>query len=531
MRKYFILCLVSSLAGCSQSERHDETKTRIGLSQSIINNKILSAKSGNVVSHGGYDKFVSNDLWVDKKPIIISKKEKYPKLKRRFSYIAGSKLPLTVLANDLSIATGVFFNLSPELITGVRSTTGSIETEEKESGAQTKDIDFITAIRPDWVNESIEDVINKFTNLLNISWSYDAKTNTVLLYKYISKTYRVHLTGETINQSSAMTNESLVSGGGDNGGSVSGSSISTNVSINSNPWQGLISKLDVIKSEGGKYAADMHQFTITVNDTEKVHDDVEKLIENINKSALREIVFNVTLMTVTASQKDFQSVNFESLYEKTLNSVGFSSARNIESNASTFSFINEQENVDHFEGANIFLDVLSSIGKASIVDHFEKTTLNNGIAPIMLARNRPYLRTVSNIDDTEGSSNVYSSGSSASLTDLVTGFFLTLRPHIVNDKKILVSMTLNRRSAASEFEKVEVSPEISLERPDIQDDSDFQQFTIGNNETKIIAGSVKDDLSIINSGTIDNDVWWLGGSSESGNERRKMVLFVTAKLL
>lgn len=529
MNKYIVFLTTVALASCASTERHVESRARVGIDQNKVSVSIQKMKSGDLTTEGGYKQYIVDDYWVDTNAIITKRKKTNSVLKRKITYVSSRPISIEELADDISKASGVHLSLAPEVILGLRTINASIDSKtvsKTEGGSQSKDLSFLTKIRADWVKTDLKEVLNTISTRLNISWTHSPETNTISLYKYRSVSYKVHLSSDVIEQTTQMTNESLVSSG-TGSASVSGSAISTSVRQKTDPWNGLIDKLEVIKSDGGRFSADRFNLQITLNDTEQTHATFSKMVKSINKESLREVVFDISLMTVTGKQKDLYGVNYNALYEKSLNAVGFASQRPVESALSTLFGQHIKSNPDHFEGAEIFLDALSSIGKGSIVDNFQRTVLNNGTAPIMLSRNRPYLRKVS----IPVSGSNFNQNGEASLTDLVTGFYLTLKPHLINEDDMLVTLNINRRSAPGEFESVDAGAGIFLERPDIQDDSDYRVFKISNNQTKIIAGSIREDVTARSNGTVDNDLWWLGGSQENSNERRMMILFVTARIL
>lgn len=529
------LLICTWLVSCSTHEtRKAKVEGGIGLNGSKASVAIQRMKDGDVTSDPKIEDYIVDDYWVNPVPIITAKKERDPALNRRFSYVTSQNISIEKLAQDIGLASGVQFTLAPEVIYGLRlsdklneetgSPTDDDEDKKKSGGKKAKDLRFITTLRAAWVDASLFDVVSQLTSQLNISWDYNPNINTIHLYKYRSATYDVHLPGENIEYATRMTNESLVSG--DGSASVSGSAISTDVEISTDPWVGLTERLKVIASDGGRFSTDRANFKVTLNDTDEVHDKFESMLDELQKDALKQIVFDISLLTVTGNQKELYGLNFEALYENTVG-ASLSTLRPIDAALSSMSLGVSKSNDSHIRRASAFVDALSSYGQAMIVNNYQKSTLNNQVTSIMQSRNRPYLRQVS--IPVEGSD--YNQNGEASLTDLVTGFSLSVRPHMINESEMLVSMTINRRSAPDDFESVDAGAGIFLERPDIKDDSEFQQFIIGNNQTKIIAGAVTEQSQSDQRGAVDRDVWWLGGSTGYTQERQMMVLFITARII
>lgn len=534
--KYTLSLLVTiiftQLIGCNTHEvRKSRVEGGIGVVGSNVSTAIQRMKEGDIVDEARIEDYIVSDFWVNPVPIITAKKERDPELNRRFSYVTSQNISIEKLAQDIGLASGVQFTLAPEVIYGLRlseklTEETDVTKDEKSSGNsnKAKDLRFITSLRAAWVDTTLFDVVSQLTSQLNISWRYNKSINTIHLYKFRSETYDVHLPGENIEYSTRMSNESLVKG--DGSASVSGSSISTDVGITTDPWVGLTERLRVITTEGGRFSTDRANFKVTVNDTDVVHEKFTKMLAELQKDALKQIVFDISLLTVTGSQKDLYGLNFEALYENTVN-ASLSTLRPVDAALSAASLGVDKSTVSHVRKANAFVDALSSYGQAMIVNNYQKSTLNNQVTSIVQSRNRPYLRQVS--IPVEGSN--FNQNGEASLTDLITGFSLSVRPHLINESEMLVSLTINRRSAPDEFESVDAGAGIFLERPDIKDDSEFQQFIIGDNQTKIIAGAINEQSQTSSSGAVDRDMWWLGGSSGLNQERIMMVIFITARIL
>ena len=523
-----ILPTLFSLLSCETNDSINDQQSTIRVDGAYLERQVRSARSGAVQSGPTAEAYISNSLWVDPTPKVIKAAIKYPELDRRVTLMSSVPLTLNAIAQDLSLASGLQFRLAPELMQQISQSvninanndvTAAAEQQDKEAPSAS----FQVSIRANWRAQPLRDILDSIGTRANISWRYNK--HYIDLYKLRTVTYQVNLPTESIVHQSSMTNESLIASG-DNTANVSGSTISTAVSLTTDPWKGLLKKIEVIATPQGTYTADLATYTVTLKDIDQVHEEFAAIVEVINREALKQIVFDVTLMTVTGNHENIVGLNYSSFYQKALNAVGFTSPilANTDTNSLTISHI---KGVDHFEGVKVFADALNQIGDASIVDSFQQTTLNNQVSPIMLSRNTPYLRQVSiPVEGVNGIRN-----GEASLTDLVTGFSLTLRPHMINDAEMMVFITVNRRSAPTKFERVNAGPGLFLERPDIQDDSAYYQIKMQNNSTRVLASNIRQNTTTRTSASIDPNLWWLGGSKTGKSEKRTMLLVITARII
>lgn len=537
----------ASLISCGSMKMANDKERRINVIGSDISRMKTSVDSGDVVYRQNDKKHFKDYFWVASDPIVIKKNVRYPELGQLITYNSGKKLPLAEIATDLSSLCNMKIVIEPDVLETLTQTNQSAElVTETGGGGDSLNVELPVPIgnpnndfqlpningtpyatednlslRPTWINKPLRKVLDSIETSLGVSWRYDPKVKTISFYKYSTVTYSLHAASEPVEHDTIMTNEAISSAS--EGNSVSGSSISTRISITSSIWSELESQLKAIISKNGRYSSDPNNFTVTLTDTKYTHAKARKIFDDINASQLKQILFNIDIFTLTTNSNDVIGVNFNALYKNTIG-ASLQTLRGATSDVSSAVISDIGEN-SRMLGTQLFIDAIATFGKVTIVDSFQRLGLNNQITSLLVARNTPYLRSVGSVTD-EGTSQ-----SEAALTDLVTGFGIILKPHIIDENRLLLSISIDHKSLSGEFETVDAGNGILLERPDISGDSTYQQAIVENQTTMIISGTSHQFTSHSSSGLGRSSNWFLGGRRDSREDRRITLILVTPTII
>jgi hypothetical protein len=322
-----------------------------------------------------------------------------------------------------------------------------------------------------------------------------------------------------------MTNKAISETSGDGESvSVSGATMDSTIELNLDTWSKIEDVIQTSLSPVGRVSTDKATQSVVVTDTKSAHKTVSKMIDNLNDTILQGIAVNLEIYVLTAQRSDLRGANLNLLHENAKRAVQFDTARAVSEGGA--SFVGQIVDASsEFTGTQLFLDSLETIGEVSFVDSIQRVTLNGVAIPVMQSRNRPYLRSVGSTA-TDGSSE-----SSASLTDLVTGLGLVIRPTKINDDEMVVTVSIDKKTAAQNFEDVDAGNGVSLERPDIRGDSSYTHSLVRHNQSMLISSSLTTETSTDKRGTIAADWWALGGSRESTDVKRIMIMIATPTLL
>ena len=479
-------------------------------------NELLNG--GNPYSDISYTKFIKTRNFVNANPVVIDQKKALPRLQSRYTLNVPGKQDIGVVTRNLTKLSGIAHRLAPELLDGItRSSAATRDVEGKKTSAGVRSY----RIEQAWNDLSLLEILNLIEAEIGLSWEYDEKSNIIEIYRYKTHRYSVHVPSEIEKHSSQMSNDTGSGGGGET--SLQGSKLETSLSMSSDFWKKIEESIEAMVSAEGRFSLSPATFSVFVTDTEAVHRRIEKLIASINAEQLRQIIFSIDVYRLSSDSSDIYGLNFDALYESADTAISLTTGGGVIGEAASLVAANIRPRSDFYR-STVFVDALSRYGEAALVDHFKRVTLNNRLAPVMIYRNTPYLKEVGTTLD-EGVSQ-----SSASLTDLITGFSLILRPHLINSNEVLVTLSTDRKSVG-EFERLEASPGTFLERPDVEGDSHYHQVIMKNHATMVLAGYMSRKSEASSSGMTHADAWWAGGKRNLDHEHSVIVITVKVEIV
>ncbi len=514
---FFFGCSAQQSFNNVTSDHSNDTKIAAKFNQELSEGKPYSTIN--------YERYITSKLFVASKPVIKKLSETHEKLKKQYTLNQTNAVDISQIAQELSLLSGIKFRLAPEVIDGINIKSSTSNFSADAAGTINKNtlnekLNFNTSMRPQWVKTKLLDILNQIESQLSLSWKYSIKNNTIDIYRYKTKAYTIHVPTEKENHISQMSNESLSDS---DSGTKQGSNVTTTLEINSDFWFKIEQSIDAVLSIAGRYSVHPDIFTIYVTDTELVHEMLEQLIDGINNEQLKQVVFNVDIYRLSSNSSDIYGLNFDAIYQTANTAINLTTPRSIATGLYTLTGQNQQAS-SKYKGSQFFLDALSGYGKAERLDHYKRVTLNNRIAPVMIFKNTPYLRSVGSVIG-DGQSQ-----SEAELTDLITGFNLMLRPHLINTNEVLLTLSLDRKSAG-DFDLISAGPDVFLERPNIEGDSMYSQSIMKNNQTMVLTGYVSKNSNASSSGVGNSSAWWAGGRQDVSRDHSIIVITVNISIL
>jgi type IVB pilus formation R64 PilN family outer membrane protein len=163
------------------------------------------------------------------------------------------------------------------------------------------------------------------------------------------------------------------------------------------------------------------------------------------------------------------------------------------------------------------ISALATQGRVTELTSATVVTLNNQPVPVNVGRRVSYLASSS----TSLTANV---GSTTSLTPgtVNTGFSMTLVPHIIDGKELLLQYSVDLSSLLRI--KTISSGGNTIEAPDISTSSFLQRVRLASNETLVVAGFDQDNLSAVAEGVGHPENTLMG--TRNGNTKRTMLVIL-----
>jgi type IVB pilus formation R64 PilN family outer membrane protein len=363
---------------------------------------------------------------------------------------------------------------------------------------------LITAGSPFTVNYSGS--LTGFMNIVSAYYGVFWKTETAGLRFFLmdSKTYRIaSLPGDTRLSSSVESSSNSTNSGGT--GST-GSSTQTGTSANStgvgysglSVWSALETSIKQMLGLTGKVVASPATGTITVTDSPSVLSRVTEYVNEQNKSLNRQVSLNVRVLSVEINDGEHYGINWDSVYANLASaanpySVAIKTAFPVATGAGNLIISAPVSSASRWAGSSAMISALSTQGRVSELTSATLVTLNNQAAPVNVGRRVSYLAASA----TTQTPNV---GSTTSLTPgtVQTGFSMTLVPHILGAKEMLLQYSLDL-STLLELKSI-TSGTSTIQTPDVSTSNFIQRVRIQTGETLVVAGFDQDNLLAVADG-------------------------------
>lgn len=370
-----------------------------------------------------------------------------------------------------------------------------------------------------------------FMNLVAAYYGVYWKTNGESLRFYVldSKTFRIAaLPGDTRLSSTVDSGATTAGGGGGSGGSSATptqsatTTNSTGVGFSGlSVWSSVESSVKQMLSLRGKAIASPATGTITVTDTPSVLDRVSEYVDDQNKALNRQVSVNVRVLSVELDEGETYGIQWNLVYQKLAAAspytIGLKTAATTAEGVGNLVLSAPTTSSSRWAGSSALISALSSQGRVTELTSATVVTLNNQPVPVNVGRRISYLASSS----TSQTPNV---GSTTSLTPgtVSTGFSMTLVPHIIDGKELLLQYSMDLSSLLQM--KTISSGGNTIQAPDVSTSSFIQRVRLDSNDTLVVAGFDQDNLSAVASGVGHPESTLMG--NRNGTTKRTMLVIM-----
>lgn len=321
-------------------------------------------------------------------------------------------------------------------------------------------------------------------------------------------------------------------GGGSGSGTAGGTGASPTVSSDNSTsigmtaqlavYSGLQAAIKAMLSPAGSVLASPGTGSISVTDTPDVLDRVGEFMKQQNRVLSRQVLVNVSVLSVTLSADDSYGIDWGAVYQALGTKFGITNL---------FSSLVPGTNATQFSATVIspssrassttaMISALSQQGTVRRKTTASVTTLNDQPVPVQVATQQGYLAQVS----TTTTLNV---GTQTSLVPgtVTTGFNLTLLPHILDDGTVMMQFYTNL--SALESLDTFTSGGQSIQLPTVDTRNFLQRISIKSGQTLVISGyeGIADQTSRQGVGTPAN--YAFGGGLSATHSREIIVILIT----
>ena len=261
-----------------------------------------------------------------------------------------------------------------------------------------------------------------------------------------------------------------------------------------------------------------------MTDTPEVLDEVASFMEAQNRSLSRQVLLNVTVLSVSLTADDSYGISWAAVYQALgtsfkLTNTFLTSATNPTSFAAQVITPSSRAS-----GTQAIISALSQQGKVRRKTSASITTLNNQPVPVQVATEQGYLASVS-------TTNTVNVGSTTALVPgtVTTGFNMTLLPHVLDNGTVLLQFYTNISSLLS-LNSVQSGGE-QIQTPNIDTRNFLQRVSMKSGQTLVLSGYEGTDDSLTQSGVGKPQNALFGGGYQGTRDREVIVILITPMLL
>ena len=446
---------------------------------------------------------------------------------------------LAELAERISVRTGLPVKVTPDALdvaAGMRSTPagaavplppGGVGDARAYAGPPSA---RGGGVRIYYTNGNLRGLLDTAAARFGVSWKY--VDGTIQFFHTESRTFQINtLPGDsTFNASvtsGATSSPGTGAGTGGGAGAGGGAGTTNGVTANNSQNTAVASKLSVygsiesvikaMLSSYGKVVISPATGSITVVDTPDTLDRVAAYIENENRTLERQVVINVTVLSVSLNDSEDYGINWNLVYTTLRQKYGLTSAPfALDGTRFSAGVLGDSR----FAGSTAIIDALSKQGKVRRQTTASVITLNNQVVPLQVAKQTSYLQqSQTTVVPQVGTTTTLIPGT------VTSGFNMSILPHVLANGTVLLQFSTDI-SALNTIREVQ-SGGSKIETPEIDTRNFLQRVAMKSNETLIISGFEQTDDNLDRQGVGSARNVALGGGIKAASAKESIVILIT----
>lgn len=328
-------------------------------------------------------------------------------------------------------------------------------------------------------------LLDVLSNRFGLAWEYGEATGVIFAPTAV-RTFTIWAAPGDVSFSNSITNASKDNNGGTSGVSVSSSemdndSAQTNkTSLNFDVWKDIEAGVTKLLSPAGSVVVNQGAGTVTVRDSAAALARVGKFIETTNETLARQIALSIKVWSLEVSDTADIGLSLSMFFENPDVRVFAGSASSLPSFSGQGGELSAAVVDGKLKDSTSLLKALRSVGHATQVTSGGGVIMNNQPIPIQAVRREAYLAS--------SSTTIGDSRDTTTLTpgEVTTGFAMTVVPHILEGRRVVLQYTVNLSSLddITEF----ASGENKIQLPKVSTRSYSQRMTLKMGQTLVLAG-------------------------------------------
>ena len=346
---------------------------------------------------------------------------------------------------------------------------------------------------------SLRGLLDTISSLSGYGWDYDAKTNRVTFSAMQVRTYTIMASPGVITYDSQVSNKrkELTSGS-----SISGSSINSTVSsgdtssqtsqvhtskIEMDIWKEIENAVKGLLSKRGTVSINQAAGTVTVRDSYTRLRDVTAYIDSINARLSRQVAITVRVWALELTDASSAGLNLQALFENNDVSVVAGSLGDLGSASTAAVSVVKGK----LKGSSGTIKALKEWGRATQLSSAGGLLMSNQPLPVQAIKRHAYLAGMTL------ATSEYNQTSEITPGEVTTGFAMTIIPHILPDRRVILQYTVTL-SALDSMEEID-REQVYVQLPQVSTRSFAQRSKMKMGQTLVLAGFEQSTQNLGNS--------------------------------
>lgn len=480
--------------------------------------------------------------WVNPVPLprttVDAERSRLPAVfQKQVSFTMPGRVTLVEVLSELQRANSIKVNINQDIYD---STVG--EAVIVGAGNRTN----TNTVAPVTVNDfvfrgSLENALDLLASKANISWKWNG--SAIDLFRYETRSYNVTLLAGKTTANSEVTLESDTAENENNNnnnnsgglgvasatnnagtsaaGTTSGSAkqgVSRSATLDS--WGDVKNYLLSLMSPQGTIAVMESTGLVTVRDTPDVQRKITSAVKELNALIGKQIYINVDVYAITKDASDDYGLDWNIAWGSLRNKVSYNAA----SGSAATNKINIGILTGPFAGSTVVAQALSKLGKTSVVNQFQITTLNGQPTPIGNNRKIPYISGIKVQQD--ANRNPIQSVTTGAVYQ---GISMSVIPKVQPNGKILLeyAMNLSDFQGFTNFSTGSGNNAQTLSLPTTTLKNILQRASLRSGQALVLSGFKQSVSTIKKNGVGSPSNFLFGGGSDAQQQEQYLVITVT----
>ena len=340
---------------------------------------------------------------------------------------------------------------------------------------------------------TLRGLLDTIAGLSGYGWDFDARTRRITFSRLQVRTFVLAASVGTVAWDSQVSNRSreqqgnALSGDNINATVTSGDTTSQTAQINTTKatldvWKDVETTVKGLLSRAGTVSINQSAGTLTVRDTHSRLEAIARYIEEMNARLERQVALCVRVWALEVSDASRLGLNLQTLFTSPDVAVEAGTASQATGSLAAVSVLKGR-----LTGSSATLEALKEWGNATQLTSASGLVMNNQPFPVQAVRRHAYLAGMTM------STSEYSQTSEITPGEVTTGFAMTLIPHILPDRHVLLqyNITLSSLEDMTTIER----DSIAVQLPQVSTRAFSQRTRLKAGQTLVLAGFEQDTAS------------------------------------